>query len=78
MLCDSNGEMRMDFVGKMENLDHDWREVCQRIGIEYQPLQSKNVTRHNHYSEYYDDECRELVSRHWAREIEWFGYTFES
>jgi hypothetical protein len=78
MLCDNNGILLMDFVGKIENLDKDWQTVCDRIGIERQALPSKNVTEHKHYREYYDDECQQLVAKHWKREIELFKYTFES
>ena len=78
MLCNREGVLLMDFVGKIENLDKNWQTVCDRIGIPHQALPSKNVTQHRHYQEYYDDECRQLVARHWTRDIELFEYTFEN
>ncbi len=36
MLCDRQGNLLMDFVGKLENLESDWQTVCTRIGIPYQ------------------------------------------
>jgi len=77
MLCDKHGTLLMDFVGKLENLDSDWQTVCERIGMPYQSLQRKNATCHRQYQEYYDSESKELVSRHWSREIELFEYTFD-
>jgi hypothetical protein len=76
MLCDQQGKLLMDFVGKLENLEEDWQTVCKKIGIPYQQLQRKNATQHRHYQDYYDDETRQLVGRHWSREIELFEYTF--
>jgi hypothetical protein len=77
MLCDHEGKLLMDFVGKIENLEEDWQTVCTNIGIPHQELQRKNATQHSHYQDYYNDETRKLVGRHWSREIELFGYTFD-
>lgn len=76
MLCDENGDLLMDFVGKLENLDDDWRTVCERIGIPYQALPQRNVTQHRRYEEYFDQNSIELVARHWAKEIDLFEYSF--
>ena len=77
MLCDRQGKLLMDFVGKLENLQNDWQTVCERIGVPCQELQRRNATSHRHYQDYYDDESRQLVARHWAREIDLFGYSFD-
>jgi len=77
MLCDRQGNLLMDFVGKLENLESDWQTVCTRIGIPYQELQRKNATQHKHYQDYYDSESRQLVAHHWSREIELFDYNFD-
>ena len=76
MLCDKDGKLLMDFVGKLENLDQDWQTACTRAGIPYQALPRKNVTERKPYRSYYDSESRQLVAKHWAREIELFEYTY--
>jgi len=75
-LCDRDGNLLMDFVGKLENLGRDWRTICERVGVPHQELPFKNVSVKRPYTEYYSDATRELVAEHWAREIELFGYAF--
>jgi len=77
MLTDRKGRLLMDFVGQLENLDRDWPIVCEHIGIAHQSLPRKNVTERRPYQAYYDTRSIQLVARHWAREIELFGYEFE-
>ena len=77
MLCDSRGELLTDFVGKLENLEHDWQVVCDRIGIRCELLPPRNVTQHDDYREYFSGEDVQLVAKHWAREIDLFGYSFD-
>lgn len=76
MLCDKNGRLLMDFVGKLENLDRDWQTVCERIGIAHQALPRENVSDRKPYQEYYSEASVKLVAKHWAREIELFGYSY--
>lgn len=77
MLCDRGGVLLMDFVGKLEHLEADWKTVCERIQIDYQPLPRKNVTRRRHYQDYYTDATVEKVRIHWARDIALFNYQFD-
>jgi hypothetical protein len=76
-----NGEadpfVNVDYIMRFENLAHDFRAVCTAIGISTPTLPQYNRSSRDHYSKYYDDELRELVSKRFAAEIERFNYAFE-
>jgi len=67
----------LDFIGRFENLLEDFGKVCSIINCKNKlPHSHYNKKTPKHYTEYYDDETREIVAERYARDIEYFGYKF--
>lgn len=90
-LCNKEGEVLVDFVGKFENIVSDFAKVTQTITGKSLSLPHRNKSsqhklkkwlsfskgKKQHYSEYYNNETRAFVADKYRQDIELFGYEFE-
>ena len=74
-LVDESGCLLVDFVGKFESLEADFKTICDKVGITAS-LPHINKSDRTAYQDYYDAETRDLTARLYAEDIERFGYTF--
>jgi hypothetical protein len=79
-LTDKNGEVLVNYIGRFENLAQDISHVFDKLGLEASQLEipHENRSAHSHYSEMYTPETREIVRKRFRRDIEFFGYEFET
>ena len=72
----SEGELLVDFVGRFENLEQDFAEICQRIGVPSIQLPKINVSNTKPYRSFYNDKTREMVRAAFEPDISLFNYSF--
>jgi hypothetical protein len=77
-ISDEQGRVLVDFTGRYEDLEHDARRLFARLGLEMIGLPHARRSQHRHYSAYYTERTRQLVAERYRRDIEYFGYTFDS
>ena len=70
------GEKLVDYILRFEYLEEMWNKMFEELGYEPPKLSKKNVSKHKHYSEYYDDETREFVGHLFEKDIKEFGYEY--
>jgi len=71
----NDGDLLLDFVGRFENIDHDFQQISERIGISAF-LPKLNVSTSAPYQKYYNPGTRELVRKTFEVDIRLFGYEF--
>lgn len=66
----------VDNIIHTESLQTDFDNLCDDIDIPRKKLPHKNKTRHIHYTEYYDEDTRQIVEEMFEDDIKYFKYKF--
>src|SRR5262245_15508620 len=76
-ICDQDGRVMVDYVGRFESLQEHFADVCRHLGVAAD-LPHVNGSAHRDYRRYYKDHATiNLVAEHFQKDIELLGYTFE-
>jgi len=75
-ISDEDGNVLVDFIGRVENLQLDFNEICDRIGIKRRQLSHVNRSPHKPYHEYYNDISKDIVAERFQKDIDFFDYRF--
>lgn len=76
-IADEQGNILVNKVIRFENLGKEFDEVCRELGINVR-LPHEKKSKHNHYSDYYNEETTQIVADWFKPDIDAFGYHFES
>lgn len=74
-LTNHKNELDVDYIGRFENIDDDWKYICDKININME-LPHYNKTKEKNYKSYYDDESYEIVKKYYIKDINYFNYEF--
>ena len=85
-LCDKQGQIMVDFIGRFETIGSDFSLLSERITGQKLVLPHKNKTKSTwwktnskmHYTEHFSDKAEQFVADYYAQDIELFGYKFGS
>ncbi len=69
------GDVIVDFIGRFENVENDFKHVCEVIGIK-EELPHLNRSRRGNYKDYYNEKTKNLIYEYHKEDIEFFGYYF--
>ena len=65
-----------NYVGHVENINNDFRYVCEQIGLPSIEVPKIRQTKHNKYQEYYNPKSIKRIERFYAQDLELFDYHF--
>lgn len=74
-ITDTSGEVLVNFVGRFENFEQDFKIVCDRLKCKVELPHKKKSERGDHQS-YYDRESREIIAEWFRKDLDRFGYKF--
>lgn len=75
-VIDSTGKTIIDNIIKFENLNEGFRNMLSCIGMPAEDLPHLNKSKHKHYTEYYDQECIDMIHDRFRGDIDKFDYKF--
>lgn len=77
-LSTGNKKLEVDFLGRYETIETDFKLLCEFLNIEYTPLLKLNQSKKtSHYSTFYNKKTKEYIEKRFLNDIKLFDYTFE-
>ena len=76
-VTDDDGNLIVDFVGKFESIEEDFKYICKNLKIN-DSLPHMNKSPHKDYRAYYNCKTKKIIEDHFKEDIEFFGYKFDS
>jgi len=75
-LLDTSNNLNVDMCLRFENLNEDFTKLSEIIGVKG-VLPHLNSTGKKDYKDFYDSETKEIVAKHFKRDIDYFNYSYE-
>ena len=85
-ITNQEGDVVVDFIGKVSNIEEDFKELCEELDIKNPPklqhiipkAESKETRKQTSYNpkDYYDEETRKKVEEDFKEEMEYFNFKF--
>jgi hypothetical protein len=69
-----NGKEFLDFIGRFENIQEDFKKLCEKLNINYSKLPFTNVSNRRKCECCYDKKTIEIVGEAYKEEIKYFNF----
>jgi hypothetical protein len=66
----------VDYVMRFESFESEAKKITSKLSIPINEIYKVRQSKHKHYTEYYDEETKQIVAEKYAKDIEYFGYKF--
>jgi hypothetical protein len=76
-LCDDQGKLLPDFVGRYESLERDVLVITKTLALPHRQLPLMNASKHKPYRAYYDEATKRRVAQAYGDDLELFAYRFD-
>lgn len=76
-VCDFKFRIMMDFVGRFENIEEDWKHITTKIKIK-KPLDKLNSQNEYNYKDYYTEKSAQIIYSLYKKDFELFNYQLNS
>ena len=73
-LINENGDIKMNYIGRFENLTLDYEKVRKQLSLSTEKLLQRNKSSHRPYREYYDTALQESVYEFYKKDFAYFDY----
>lgn len=77
-VTDGEGRLLTNALGRVEQMQESYDAISSRLGIPSAQLEKINSSERRDYREYYDQELVDGVAELYRRDLELFGYAFET
>ena len=83
-ITDESNNIQMDFIGRHENFEADWKKFCWRVGLPKLKLPYKNIKenkfqrqKNNDYRTHYSAYSLRVVSEVFDNDLRYFEYSLD-
>ncbi len=73
-LVDQNGKLLLDYIGKLESIQEDFKFIASKLGIKCKDIPHHNASEHEGYLKYYDANSIQLVNKYYDADFLLFEY----
>lgn len=74
-LIDQDGKLLIDYIGKLESIQEDFKLIANKLNIKYKDVPHYNKSTHEDYIKYYNSNSIQLVNKYFNADFKLFGYS---